>query len=148
MPGYLVQRQLADKRLAGLDQLDCETVELFKIIGGKVNIFTPVEAEPLYVLLDRIDVLDVLFGRVRIVKAQMANAALVLDRDAEVQADRLGMTHVQVAVWLRRETCHRRGVFAASQVGSDDLADEIDRLRLDLAVVGFRGIVVHVTHLN
>jgi hypothetical protein len=42
MPGDLVQRQLADKRLAGLDQLDREAVELFKIIGGEVNIFTPV----------------------------------------------------------------------------------------------------------
>ncbi len=148
MPGDLVQRQLADKRLAGLDQLDREAVELFKIIGGEVNIFAPVEAEPLHVLLDRIDVLDVLLGRVRVVKAQMANAALVLDRDAEVQADRLGMANVQVAVRLRRETCHRRGMFAAGQVGSDDLADEIERLRLGLAVVGSRGIVVCVTHLK
>jgi hypothetical protein len=39
-------------------------------------------------------------------------------------------------------------MFAAGQVGSDDLADEIERLRLDLAVVGSRGIVVCVTHLK
>ena len=53
--------------------------------------------------LDGIDVLVLLLGRVGVVVAQVALAA-VLCGDAEVQADRLGVADVQVAVGLRRET--------------------------------------------
>src|SRR5690606_35394404 len=43
----------------------------------------------------------------------------------EVQADRLGVADVQIAVGLGREARADRGVLAAGQVVADDLADEI-----------------------
>src|SRR5690606_28953463 len=52
-------------------------------------------------------------------------AAAELPGDAEVQADRLGMADVQVAVRLRREPGHRRRVPPGGDVGTDDLADEV-----------------------
>src|SRR5690606_32561567 len=45
--------------------------------------------------------------------------------DAEVQADRLGVADVQVAVRLGRETGADAGVLPAGQVLADDLADEV-----------------------
>ena len=48
---------------------------------------------------DGVDVLDVFLERVRVVEAQVADAAALL-RDAEVQADALGMADVEVAAGL------------------------------------------------
>ena len=62
----------------------------------------PLEAEPADVRFDRVDVLDVLLEGVGVVEAEVAGAAVLL-RDAEVQADRLGVADVEVAVRLGRE---------------------------------------------
>ena len=62
----------------------------------------PVESEPAHVGLDRVDVLLLLLDGVRVVEAQVAAAAELLG-DAEVQADRLGVPDVEVAVGLGRE---------------------------------------------
>jgi hypothetical protein len=59
-------------------------------------------------------------------------ASGVFQRDAEVQADRLGMADVQVAVGFRREAGDdvrpRRGVFAAwrSRSSAMIIADELE----------------------
>jgi hypothetical protein len=65
-------------------------------------VLAPVEAQPLHVGLDRLDVLELLLGRVGVVEAQVA-APAELARAAEVEADRLGVADVQVAVRLGRE---------------------------------------------
>ena len=46
-------------------------------------------------------------------------------RDAEVQADRLGVADMQVAVRLRREPRHHALRAAGIQVGLDDVANEV-----------------------
>ncbi len=46
-------------------------------------------------------------------------------RDAEVEADRLGVADVQVAVRLRREAGDDRRRPAGREVGGDDVADEV-----------------------
>src|SRR5450830_1272747 len=88
----------------------------------------PFESEPSNVRLDGVDVLDVLLRRVRVVEPEVAGAA-VLPRDAEVQADRLGMADVEIAVGLGRKA---RGdtpaVPARGQVLGDDGANEIEQL--------------------
>src|SRR5690606_13090261 len=89
----------------------------------------PVEAEPAYVFLDRGDVLGVFLGWVGVVEAQVAAAAELLG-DAEVQADRLGVADVQVAVGFGRETGADGVVLAAGQVVADDLPDEVGPGRL------------------
>ena len=55
--------------------------------------------------------------------------------DAEVQADRLGVADVEVAVRLGREARDHRRVPAAAQVVGHDLADEVARLRRSVRVV-------------
>src|SRR5262249_51692165 len=88
---------------------------------------SPVETEPADVLLDRLDVLDVLLRRVRVVEAEIAAAAVLL-RHAEVQADRLGVADVQVAVGLRREAReHTAAVAARRQILGDDRANEVEQ---------------------
>src|SRR5581483_6600269 len=62
--------------------------------------------------------------RVAVVEAQVALAAEVA-RDAEVEADRLRVADVRVAVGLRREPRHHARVATARQIRAHDLADEV-----------------------
>ena len=62
----------------------------------------PLKAEPLDVLQNRIDILRILLGGVGIVEAEIAFAA-VFHSGGEIDADRLGMADVQIAVRLRGE---------------------------------------------
>src|SRR5690606_10213726 len=105
------------------DQLLGGQVEDLEVVGGVAQL-GPLEAQPAHVLLDRADEGGVFLGRVGVVEAQVAGAAELLG-DAEIQADRLGVADVQVAVGLRREPGADRGVLAAGQVLADDLADEV-----------------------
>ena len=84
----------------------------------------PVEAEPAHVALDGVDIFLLLLGRVGVVEAQIAMAAELL-RHAEIQADRLGVADMQIAVRLRRKAGHDRLDAAGVEVGLDDVADEV-----------------------
>ena len=106
----------------------------------------PAEAEPAHAVDDGVDVFLLFLLRVGVVEAQVA-AAVVIARQAEVQADRFGVADVQIAVRLRREaraylgrvglaTCLLRGIAwrtapAAAGVGAlfdvalDNVADEV-----------------------
>ena len=70
-----------------------------EIVGGVEQGSCQSKAQPADVLHDRVDVLDVFLAGVGIVEAEVTQAAELLG-DAEVQADRLGMADVQVAVGL------------------------------------------------
>src|SRR3990167_2834469 len=94
-------------------------MQLVEVVGGVTLLAGPLEAQPLYVALDRVDVFLVFLGRVGVVEAQVALAAKLLGQ-AEVQADRLGMADMQVAVGLRRETGDDFRVLASVQIGLDD----------------------------
>src|SRR5262249_56015806 len=88
------------------------------------------EAGPGHVLVDRVDVRDVLLGRVGVVEAQIAGTA-VLVGDPEIQADRLGVADMEIAVrlgWKPRR--HPAVMLSAGNVVGDDGADEIDRAAL------------------
>ena len=63
-------RQIVDVGLAGLDQLDRPLVELVEIVGG-VEEAVPVEAEPLDVFHDGVDVLGVFLLGIGVVEAQV-----------------------------------------------------------------------------
>ena len=122
----LVGRQAVDVGLAVADQLLGVLVHLLEVVGGVEHPIVPVEPEPADVLLDRLDVLDVFLRRIGVVEAQVASAAELLG-DAEVQADRLGVADVQVAVRLRRKPrVHTPAMSAGPQVLGDDLADEVE----------------------
>jgi hypothetical protein len=119
----VVVREVADVGLAVLHQLLGQLVHLLEVARREQHLGRG-EAQPPDVGLDRVDVLDVLLGRVGVVVAQVADPAVVLG-DAEVEADGLGVADVEVAVGLGREPGHDVAVTARCQVGVDDVADEV-----------------------
>ena len=110
----------------------------------------PVEADPAHGVEDAVDELLVFLDRVGVVEPHVAAPAEVA-REAEVQADALGVADVQVAVGLRRKAGADLGrvgrslacsvvdaglaapvarlVGAAHQIVGDDVADEVGRRR-------------------
>jgi hypothetical protein len=91
-------------------------------------VLAPVKAEPFHVGHDAIDVFDFFLGGIRVVKAQVAaGIRRVLLREAEIEADALRVTDVEVAIRLRRETGDDLAAVATSgEVGSDHFTDEIE----------------------
>ena len=102
MVADLVRRQVVHVRVAVPDQVDRPVVQLLEIVGRVVEVLAPVEAEPAHVRLDGVDVRLLFLLRVRVVEAEVTAAAELVG-DAEVEADRLRVADVQVAVRLRRE---------------------------------------------
>ncbi len=86
--------------LAVADELLGVGIQAVEVVGGVEFAVVPVAAEPMHVFADGIDVFGIFLHRIGIVKAQVAQAA-VLAGQAEVDADRLGVADVQVAVGLR-----------------------------------------------
>ncbi len=113
-----------DVRLALQHQRFGDLVQLLEIVR-RVEEVVPLEAQPLHVTLNRFHVTHVFRGRIRVVEAQVTGAA-ELPSDAEVQADRLRMTHVQKAVRLGRETRGGRPAeVAVGDVVGHQFADEV-----------------------
>ena len=92
----------------------------------------PVKSQPFHVALDGIDVFNVFFDRIRIVKTQMAHT-LVLKRDPEIQADRFRVPDMQIAVGLRRETGHNPAMVFSDFIQNlqQDKKVRIEELHLD-----------------
>ena len=107
-----------------LDEALRELVQEIEVVGGVEEVWSPVEPEPPHRVEDRIDVLLLLLGRVGVVEAHVACAGVVA-REPEVEADRLRMADVQVAVRLRREARDDRRMASAADIRGDDLADEV-----------------------
>src|ERR1017187_7706916 len=84
----------------------------------------PIEAEPAHVALDGIDIFLLLLGGVGIVESQMTAAAEFL-RNAEIQADRLGMADMEVSVRLRGKSGDDLFDAPGVEIGLDDVADEV-----------------------
>ena len=82
----LVCAQVVHIGLAVRDQVLGPFIELFKIVGGKILMLTPVEAEPAHVFLNGVNIFLLFLGRVGIVETQIA-AAGKLFCQAEIQAD-------------------------------------------------------------
>ena len=116
----LVGRLAVDVRVAGLDQVLGEFVEQVEVIAREVEVVldrvlqavgrrrsglalerlrVPVEPQPADHLDDRVDVLAFFLLRIGVVEAQVTDAAVVA-RQPEVEADRLRVADVQIAVRL------------------------------------------------
>ena len=121
---HLLRRQVIHIGQALLDQLDCILVQLLEIIRCPAHLAVPLEAQPAHILLDRLRIFLAFLFRVGVVEAQVAFAVVIL-RQAEIQADGLGMADMQIAVRLGREARDDALVLAAGQIGIDDAADEI-----------------------
>ena len=95
---------------AGTDQVQGVLVQLLEVIRGMTQL-VPLESEPAHVLHDGQHEVFVFLERIGVVETQVG-AAAELGRDAEIQADRLGMTDVQVTVGLGRKAGDDLVVFA------------------------------------
>ncbi len=84
----------------------------------------PVEAEPAHITLDGVDIFLLFLGRIGVVEAQIAAPAEFLGH-AEIEADRLGVTYMQVAVRLGRKARNNRGASPRFQIGAHDVPDEV-----------------------
>ena len=125
----LLVAQMVDVRLPLTDELLGQLVHLVEIIGRVQGSVPKGKAEPVDVRHDGVDVLDAFGERVGVIEAKVAMAAILLGH-AEVEADRLGVTDVQIAVRLRRKAGDDAAVMLArAQVVLDDLADEIRAAR-------------------
>ena len=121
--GKLLGRQLADVGKTLFDEADGELVGFLKVVRAVEKAVAPVKAEPADILLNGIDELGVLLGGVGVVHAQIAETAELLRR-AEVDAQRLAMADVQIAVRLGRETgVHRFS--GKPSAGGNVLSDKI-----------------------
>jgi hypothetical protein len=121
---HLGRRLVVDIGLAGADQVLRPFIQLLEIVRRMEKVLAPVEAEPMYVGFDRVDVFLLFPGRVRVVETQMAAAAEFLG-GAEIERDRLGMTNMQIAVRLRRKARHDSGMPLGLEIGLHDVANEI-----------------------
>ena len=122
---HLVLALVVDVSFPGLDQVDSPAIEPVEIIRGKEQVFAPVEAEPTHVALDGVDIFLLFLGRIGVVETQMTAAAKLL-RNAEIQADRLGVADVQIAVRFRWEPGHDLLHAAGFEIAGHDVPDEIE----------------------
>ena len=132
---YLLLRLVVDVRQALLDELHGPVVKLVEIVRG-VTLHGPVESQPLDIAFDRIHVFDILLHGVGVVETQIAFASVFL-REAEIYADALGVTYVQIAVRFGRET-GLNSFFAFGYRLLDDLLQKVELL--------FRLVRLHDIH--
>ena len=99
-------------------------VELVEIVGRVIKVPAPVEAEPLHVARDRVDVLLLFLDRIGVVEAQVAAAPIFL-RHAEIEGDRLGVSDMQVAVGFGREAGDHLRAASRGDIGVDYVANEV-----------------------
>ena len=113
--------------LTGLDQMNRAFVKKTEIIAREIKVITPIESQPTHIPLDALDILGFLLLRIRVIEPQMAFRIGfgILLRNAEIQANRLGVPDVQVAIRLGRKARDRRGMHTARKITRNDVADEI-----------------------
>jgi hypothetical protein len=108
-----------------MERLQGPVVELREVVGCVAEAI-PLEAQPADVGHDGIDVLLLLFFRVRVVEAQVGLAAEFVGQ-TKVDADGLGVADVEVAVGLGRKAGLDDGIavlFGAYILG-DLIAEEV-----------------------
>ena len=79
------------------------------MIAGEIQVFGakggPAESQPTHRVDDGINVLLFFFSGVRVIQTQVTNATKIL-RQTEIQADRFGVTNMQIAIgfWWESST--------------------------------------------
>ena len=112
-----------------LDEPYSKVPELLEVVAGIVDV-SPLETEPLNIVLDALDVFSIFFNGVGVVEAQVALTAVFLGQ-SEVDGNGFGVSDMQVAVWLWWETgLHSATVLTLCQVIDNFLFNEADRLLL------------------
>ena len=106
---------------------------MVEIVGG-ITLDSPIETEPLDVLLDCIDIFGILLDGIGVVETQIALATVFLCQ-TEIDADTFGVAYMEVAVRLGRESClNARSAFGNRLL--DYLFEKIERFLLDFICFG------------
>ena len=125
----LIRSKVANVSFSLLDELDRIFVHLFEVVGREEKPIAPIGAKPLHVFFDRLDVFNVFFRGVRVVKAKIEEAAEFL-RHTGVENNRLRVPDMKIPVRLGGET-RMDALFETTSliVVFDDLFDEMQRTR-------------------
>ena len=121
---HLVAGQIVHIGLALPDQLFGVFIALLEVIAAVKDAAVGVGAQPVQVLQNAVDILDVLAGGVGVVQPEVELAAVRFG-DGPVDIDGLGAADVQVAVGLGRETGMDLADLALGQVGVNDLGQKV-----------------------
>ena len=105
-------------------RISAKSYSCSKVVRGEEESVFPVEAQPLDVALEGLDVPHLLGLGVRVVEPEVGDAADVFG-NAEVQADGLGVSDRRKAVGLRWKARDDLRVATLLNVASDDLAHEV-----------------------
>ena len=127
----LLRRQIADVGKALFDELDGVFIVLFKIVRAIEEPVSPVKAQPVNIGLDRVDILCVFLRGVRVVHAQVAQAAEFFRR-SEIDRERLAVADVQISVRLGREAGMDLQPFKLTAGGNilfNESVDKVSRLQ-------------------
>ena len=125
---HFFRREVIDVGFAQHDELFGEFVKLAVVVARIMDGLFPVETEPMHVVVNRIDLFRIFFGRVRIVKAEIGLAAEFFG-GAEIQADAFGVSDMDVTVRFGRESGEYVVSLASLQIADDDVLDKIGRFR-------------------
>ena len=122
---HLFGGHIADVGFPLFDQIDRVIVHLLEVVARETEPVLPVGAEPADVGQDRLDIFGLLLRGIGVVEAEVEQA-VVFGRHGVVQADRLRMPDVEIAVRFRGEP----GVNATAElpgffVVGDDLFNEM-----------------------
>jgi hypothetical protein len=116
--------ETADIGLAFFNQLHGKAVHLLEVVRCEIKMVILVKAEPLHIVLNRVDIFGVFFDRVGVVKAKVA-AALILTGQAKIQTDGLGVANVQIPVGFWWKTGHDPRVFSTGQIIGNDCSEKM-----------------------
>ena len=100
---------------AFFDEFDCPFIQLLKVIRSvKLAVF-PVKSEPPDICFDGVNVFNIFFDGVGVIKPQVGFATIVLG-DTKIKHDGFGMTDVKIPIGFRREACVHAPVKAADAI--------------------------------
>ena len=144
----LLGREVADVGFVEGDEFFGAFVHPVEIIARIIEPVAEIEPQPPDILRDRRNVFGILFRRIGVIHAQIAVPA-VFCGDAEIQADRLGVTDVQISVRLRREAGYDLAAeLVVAEIFGDHLPDEVARNMIVFNAVGHDMKIPVLTNRN
>ena len=125
----LLSGLLVDVGIALLDHPNGEIPQLLEVVRGIVDM-SPLEAEPLDVVEDVLDIFGVFLRGVGIVEPQVADTIELLSH-TEVHTNGFGVSYMQIAVGLwGKARLYAPTVFAVGQILLDELLYETQAMLL------------------
>ena len=119
-------------RVTGCRKFEVQFIAHQAFLRGLVSgfkskiIICPAVNQPSGVSENRINIFDVFFNRIGIIHSDVAGPAKLMC-ESEIQADRFGMTDVEISVWLGRKTGVNLPVFTGLQIVGYHIANEVGR---------------------